>query len=149
MVTKEDLGFYWTVTFQDNSTLSQYDGLGDEVRWADVESNASPVKKIKITSSEEDEDYELDLGDGKIYTPTKTYTVLGTNPQYIYFRRNDVRMEVGPAEKRVILPPRVTHHLGIKTDTQEKVVEVFKGLGMKPRKVTFKDLVNETEEDLT
>jgi len=147
MGVKEDLGYYWTVTFQDNSTLEQFDGLGDEVAFGVAEQNASPIKKIKIISSEEDEDYEIDIGDGKIYTPTKTYTVLGTNPEYIYFRRADVRMKVGGTGD--ILTPRLVHHVGIKTDTEEKVVEVFKGLGQNPRKVTFKDKVNEIEEELT
>lgn len=149
MVTKEDLGFYWVAKFSDNSTIAQYDENGDEVLYKEVLDNPLELKEFKIVSSEEDEEYVVKLVEQQIITPKRNYTLTGSNPQLIYFRRNDVRMEVGGGGQQNILPPRVVHHIGLKTTTQEKKLEVFKGLGQKPRKITFRDVKNDKKINLT
>lgn len=147
MVTKKDMGFYWIAKFSDDSIIAQYDKKGNEVLYREVLDNPLTLKEFKLMSSEEDEEYVVNLDEQKITTPYKNYNITGSNPELIYFRRNDVRMEVGGSGS--IMPPRVVHHLGLKTTTQEQKFEIFKGLGQKPRKVEHFNVKTDIRTDLT
>ena len=109
MGTKESLGYYWTAKFSDNSEISQFDGNGDEVRFAEVLNNPLDLKEFRLQSSEEDEEYLMDINDMRIHTPTRNYVVTGANPELIYFRRNQVRMEMSGPNMKELLVPRVVH----------------------------------------
>jgi len=135
MSRKNELVFYWKAFFSDSSSIEQFDKKDNEVLFKEVLDKMNLLETFIIT--DDNEEYVVDLVDKTIETPYKTYTVVGKNPELIYFRRNSVRLEIGTGKS---LPPSVVHHVGIKTDSDEKKVEIFPGQGMKPKEVKFNDI---------
>ena len=141
-----DLGYYWEALFEDESVITQYDKDDKETLFKEVLEHKSKLIKFGVISNDEDEEYIVDLKDSLIIGPNVSYEVKGKNPSLIYFRRNFVRQNVGATE---LLPTMVEHHLGIKTDTEEKKLEIFKGLGQKPKKVELTDIKLNVKDDVT
>ena len=134
MGRKEDLGFYWIATLDDDSVIEQFNPDGSENLYKLVDDNYDNLVSFKITNG--DDVYEIDMVKWKLKTPTKTYNPKGLTPKLIYFRRNQVRMEVG-GTNRDLLFPRVVHHIGIDTDDEDIKMEVFNGQGVKPKSKKF------------
>ena len=143
-MNNEFLGYYWRAEFS-MGIIDQFEG-DKEILFKEVLYNIKDLEKFSVVSFDDDESYTADLIGKKIITPKKTYKIKGTNPKLIYFRRNSVRMSLGTGE---MLDPMVVHHLGIKTNTDEKKVEIFKGLGTRPKKVEFNDVKDKKKLDIT
>jgi len=143
---KELLGFYWIADFDDDSTITQFDKDGNEVMFSEIEDIKSQLVKFSIISADNKELYIADLKELMLIGPNTSYELVGNTPELIYKRRNSVRMEVG---SNTILPPSVVHILGIKTDKEEKQIEVFAGQGMKPKKVDITNVKTAIKVDIT
>jgi len=137
--------YYWKAYFS-TGTLEQYDIKDKEVLFKEVEKKMSDLKKFELISSDNKEVYTVDLVNKKILGPGVSYSITGTSPKLIFFKRNSVRAEVGTGN---VLKPLTIFHFGIKTSTQEKKLEVFKGLGQNPKKVEYNDVKAKTKSDLT
>jgi hypothetical protein len=146
-MTKEALGYYWEATFDDNSVLVQFDEKGDEILFKKVLDNMDALETFSVVNlDDENEVYTVDLVNKSIIGPNISYNITGSSPELIYFRRNSVRMELGSNK---VIDPLVVHHLGIKTSTQEKKLEIFKGLGQRPKKIDFNDVKKKVKKDIT
>ena len=143
---KQILGFYWIAEFDDKSTITQFDSKDKEIMFSEVEAKKDNLVKFIISSADDKESYTVDLKGKNIISPNVIYTLTGKNPELIYKRRNSVRLSVGSSEG---LAPSVVHILGIKTDKEEKQIEVFAGQGMKPKKVDFTNLKTSDKLDIT
>jgi len=140
------LDFSWEARFSDESVIAQFDKDGKEIKYGVVEKKIDDLEEFVIVSKNLDEMYIVNLVDKTIVGPDISYTVVGNGAELIYRRRNDVRLELGTGNR---LDPRVRHIIGIKTDKEEKVVEVFYGLGMKPKKIEFVDRKKMSKLDVT
>jgi hypothetical protein len=147
--TKENLGFYWIAELINGKVISQFDSEGKEILFSEVEKNKDLLVKFSLISSSESKDINscvVDLKNNTIYIGGDKILVTGTNPRLVYFRRNEVRSEVGSGK---ILGSRVFHHVGIKTDSNERVVRLFNGHLMKSKKVELVDLKTKETFDMT
>ena len=133
MDIKKELSFYWIAEFDDGSIIKQFTEDGEEVLYKEVLDNYNNLAYFSIT--DDVDTYTVDLVKWKLFTPDKIYKSKGANPKLIYFRRNQVRMNMGPVQE--ILPPRVYHHIGIDTDGEDIEMEVFAGQGMKLKSKDF------------
>jgi len=133
MDRKKELGFYWIAKFSDGSKIEQFDKNGEEALYKKVLDNYNDLISFSITDGKKL--YTVDLVNWKLITPDKTYTSKGKNPKLLYFRRNQVRVEVGVTQK--LLFPRVFHHIGIDTDTEYLKIIIFAGQGMRPESEEF------------
>ena len=145
MTKKTNLGYYWIAKFDDNSEIEQFDEDDNEILFKEVLDKMDELEVFSITDG--NETYEVDLVKQEIKSPKESFKVTGSNPELIYFRRNQVRMEIGA--NRPLLPPRVVHHLGIKTNTQEQKFEVFAGQGVRPKKVEYNNVKTNKKIDKT
>jgi len=144
---KKDEDFYWKATFDGSiPNIEQFDELDNEILFKDVEDNISVLEKFELISSDNKEVYTVDLVNKKILGPGVSYSITGTSPKLIFFKRQSVRGEVGTGN---VLKPLTIFHFGIKTSTQEKKLEVFKGLGQNPKKVEYNDVKLGVKSDLT
>jgi len=143
---KEILGFYWVAEFDDGAEFAQFDSKGKEVMFSEVEAKIEHLVKFSIVSADDKELYIADLKEMMLIGPSVSYELTGSYPELIYKRRNSVRLTVGSSEG---LPPSVVHIIGIKTDKEEKQLEVFAGQGMKPKKVEFTDRKTLAKMDIT
>ena len=143
---KQILGFYWIAEFDDKSTIMQFDSKDNETKFSEVEANKEHLVKFSIASADDKELYIADLKDMMIIGPNTSYELSGALPELIYKRRNSVRIEVGTSKN---LAPSVVHILGIKTDKDEKQLEVCAGQGMKPKKVDFTNRLTAIKLDIT
>jgi len=148
-MNKEELGFYWEAELIDGKIISQFDDKGVEVRFSEVEKNIDKLIKFRLVGSSESKSVqtcEVNLSNRTISIGKDSISVVGKNPKLVYFRRNEVRSEVGTGK---ILGSRVFHNLGIKTDSSEQVLQIFNGLLMKPQKAEFIDKKTLTKVDMT
>jgi len=143
----ETLGYYWQAVFDNGDIIAQYDNEKNEILFKEVLDKENELTEFSIISTEFDEGYTVNLVNKTIKGPGFSYTLTGTNPELIYFRRNFVRQSVGGVIEPLV--PRVVHHLGIKTSTQEQKLEIFKGLGARPKKIEFNNVKKKEKEDLT
>jgi len=146
-MAKIDEDYYWIATFDGSiPNIAQFNEDGKELLFKEVDENKKKLEKFELVSPNEKEKYTVDLVNKKITGHNVSYTVTGSNPALIFFKRNSVRAEVGTGN---MLAPRCVFHLGIKTSTQEKKLEIFKGLGQKPKKVEYNDVKSKAKLDLT
>lgn len=143
--------FTWVAEFNDGSKVSQFDGMKENF-FNEVEYNKDKLKKFTI-AAEDGEYYQALLNENIVHGNTELQTerrVNGDNTRLIYSRRNQARVEVGTGR---VLYSRVIHRIGLETDTDKLVVEVFPGQEMKERfvksKYTDKQSGEEVVEDLT
>jgi len=147
--TKENLGFYWIAELINGKVISQFDSEGKEILFSEVEKNKDLLVKFSLISSSESKDINscvVDLKNNTIYIGGDKILVTGKNPRLVYFRRNEVRSEVGSGK---ILGSRIFHHVGIKTDSNERVVRLFNSHLMKSKKVELVDLKTKETFDMT
>lgn len=131
-----DSGFFWKATFDDDSTLIQFDG-DDEISFGGVLDREKELKSFElIANAGDDEIYKVDLTNGEVIGPGVKYIVSGNNLELIYKRRSQVRQSI-ITKKR--LSPRVRHILGLKSDTNTKEFEIFAGLGQVEKKIKIFD----------
>jgi hypothetical protein len=142
---RADVDFYWKATFTDG-TLEEFDEKDTVSLFKDVEKRKEDLTKFELIDPNGKESYTVDLVNKRILGPGITYSVTGSNPELIYFKRNSVRAEVGTGK---ILESSCVYHLGIKTSTQERKLEIFKGQGQKPKKVEYNDVKAVKKIDLT
>jgi len=142
---KIDEDYYWKATFKDG-VIEQFDEKDNEVLFKEVEKNKETLVKFELISPDGKEVYAVDLVNKKITGPNVSYAITGTQPKLIFFKRNSVRAEVGTGNT---LAPNCVFHFGIKTSTQEKKLEIFKGLGQKPKKVEYNNIKGKSKLDLT
>jgi len=147
MGIKENLGYFWKADFDDGSSIEQFSKAGKEVLFKKVLDKEDQLEKFSvINSDDEKEAYLVNLSKKTITGPNVNYTLKGTSPKLIYFRRNSVRREIGSGAG---MSPMVVHHLGLKTSTQEKKLEVFKGIGARPKKIEYSNVKTAEKVDLT
>jgi len=147
MGIKENLGYFWKADFDDGSSIEQFSKAGKEVLFKKVLDKEDQLEKFSIISCDDENDvYIVDLVEKSIIGPNILYSIKGTSPKLIYFRRNSVRREIGSGAG---MSPMVVHHLGLKTSTQEKKLEVFKGIGARPKKIEYSNVKTAEKVDLT
>lgn len=124
---------YWIAEFKDGSILEQFDG-DKENPFSMVEDKKDSLVSFKVVS--EDTTYEANISENYIKENNTIYKVKGKNPKLIYFRRRKVRFD--PRTKE-ILESRTTHHLGLKTSTDEKKFEISPSIGKKSRSLSLNE----------
>lgn len=132
MNKREHLGYFWKATFNDDSVISQFNDDETENLFKDVDDRMSDLVKFEVVSNDKKESYEVDLVKQFIKGPDTNENVEGANVKLVYFRRNKVRGEVGTGN---VLDTRVTHMLGLETDTDKKVFEVTPKLLMSKKNI--------------
>jgi len=144
---KLDEDYYWKATFDGGiPNISQFDEDGNEILFKEVEDNILVLEKFELISPDEKEVYLVDLVKKKISGPNISYNITGTSPKLIYFKRQSVRSEFRTGK---IVKPLTVFHLGIKTSTQEKKLEIFKGMEQNPKKVEFSDVKSKIKVNIT
>jgi len=141
---KKQLQYYWKAIFSDGSSLEQFENE-KEVLFKEVEKRMEDLYRFYVISEDEKEVYYVDLKNKKLFSPKKTFTITGSNPELIYKRRNVVRIDRASGK---VIDPTVIHILGLKTSTQEKQFEICGGNVNRPKKAELVDLKRKTKKDL-
>lgn len=142
----DDLKFVWKAEFDDGTILDQFE-LDIENPFSLVEDNMASLVKFSVVSVEDPlEFYSADLLTGVIGGNGVEETVLGDSFELVYKRRNEVRAEVGSNK---IIEARKTHILGLKSDVDEKTIEVFQPVGVLNKKVHVRDKTNNRVDKTT
>lgn len=137
--------FKWEATFKNLPKMKQFNG-NEEILFSEIEKNKKDLTTFKIVA-ENGEYYLIDLikGEFDFNGKKKEKINLGTKmPQLIYSRRNRLRINPSTGEQ---LEKITIHRIGIKTDLDNYVIEVFPGLGLRKKYVKFK--TKTTEKDVT
>jgi hypothetical protein len=138
-----EYAYVWSAEFSDGTVISQFSEKGEEVPFSEVEKRMPELEVFTLYASNDDlEEYVVDIVEKTIDTPEKSVVVKGNNPELIYKRRNQVRAEVGTNK---IIEARTFFLVGLKTDTEEHVVNVFGGLGRLKKKVMLEQKGKKTD----
>lgn len=130
----DHLGYYWIAKFSDDSEIKQFNEDESENLFKDVEDKKEDLVSFSLISKDGKEVYTVNLVEQTLVGPTTEGNISGDNPKLIYFRRNNVRGEVGTGR---VLEAKLTHVLGIKTDQDEKMFEISPQLHMRKKKISI------------
>jgi hypothetical protein len=144
----DDLKFFWKAEFADDSVLVQFPELGVETLFSEVEAKMEDLVRFSVVSVDDDQEvYYADLKSGVVGGNGVVDTVVtGDNLKLVYSRRNEVRAEVGTNK---IIDSRRTHRVGLSSDSDEKVLEVFEGVGVLNKRVGIVDSASKKKIDYT
>ena len=129
--------FTWTVTYNNDSTVSQYTGDTETgVFGPDVEDEMATenVKKFRL-EAEDGEYYEANLVNGTVDLNGDSeiniiMDIAGDRPTLIYKRTNNVRTIIGTG---AIQSPKTTFKIGVEQGNKNTSAIIFPGLGLASR----------------
>jgi hypothetical protein len=135
----DHLGYYWVAEFEDGSKLEQFNKDKSENLFKEIEERKSDLVSFSLVSKDGKEKYGVNLKEKTLVGPTKKEEVSGDTPKLVYFRRNNVRGEVGTGK---VLESRLTHFLGLETDEDKKLFEISPQLHMRKKNIDFVEPVS-------
>jgi len=118
-------GFQWKAYFNDDVVIEQFDEDDNEVLFKEViDKGEDNITVFKVLDSSGKDALKADLRKSTLTEGKKVTKVKGKNPQLIY-RRRVVRGVRGADGAIMTTPSIIKHHVGIKTDSETKVLEVY------------------------
>ena len=118
-------GFQWKAYFKDDVVIEQFDEDDKEVMYKEVmDKGEKNITVFKVLDASGKDALKADLRKSTLTEGKKITKVKGKNPQLIY-RRRVVRGVKGADGVIMTTPSIIKHHVGIKTDKETKILEVY------------------------